>query len=61
MKTLMVVLSLAVFATACSHKKQVDAGSGYTHSDERSSREGTGVQEDQMSSGDPQNPPATNN
>lgn len=61
MKTILMILSLTLVTTACSHKKKVDAGSGYTHSDERSTREGTGIQEDQMSSGDPQSAPATNN
>lgn len=39
--------------TACTHERETDAGSGYTHSDERLEGQ-TGIQEQQMSQGDPQ-------
>lgn len=53
--TLLFVITLAL--TACTMKEsrnESDAGSGYTHSDNRSTQEGTGIQEDEMSAGDPQ-------
>ncbi|MES2527364.1 MAG: hypothetical protein V4598_09760 [Bdellovibrionota bacterium] len=62
MKTFLMILALTLFSAACSHNdRRADQSPGYTHSDERSSREGTGVQEEEMSSGDPQSAPATNN
>lgn len=47
--TLFVLLTLG----ACSHHRGTDSGSGYTHSDERMQGQ-TGIQEQQMSQGDPQ-------
>ncbi len=62
MKTILMILTLAFVSIACSHnEKRADQSPGYTHSDERSSREGTGVQEEEMSSGDPQSAPAATN
>jgi hypothetical protein len=57
MKQWTLFLALTALLTACTVKesrKESDAGSGYTHSDNRSTQEGTGIQEDEMSAGDPQ-------
>jgi hypothetical protein len=57
MKQLTVFLAISFLITACTVKDSrhdPDAGSGYSHSDNRSTREGTGIQEDEMSAGDPQ-------
>ncbi len=57
MKQCSLFLVLTFILSACTVKesrRDPDAGSGYTHSDNRSTREGTGVQEDEMSAGDPQ-------
>lgn len=57
MKQWTLFLATTLLFTACTVKesrRDADAGSGYTHSDNRSTREGTGIQEDENSAGDPQ-------
>lgn len=57
MKQCTVFLAISFMLTACTVKESrnaPDAGSGYTHSDTRSTQEGTGIQEKEMSAGDPQ-------
>ena len=57
MKQWTLFLAISILLTACTVKesrRDADAGSGYSHSDNRSTREGSGIQEDEMSAGDPQ-------
>lgn len=57
MKQCSLFMLLALLLTACTVKESrndPDGGSGYTHSDNRSTQEGTGIQEKEMSAGDPQ-------
>ena len=55
MKQWTAFLAISVLLTACTMKEsrqEPDGGSGYTHSDNRSTQEGTGIQEKEMSAGE---------